>query len=262
MVYYLLHIESHSHQVTNRIPLTRTLGYDDVPCLWASRHHLRLVFSSYFMFTISKTKLSFVYIYCHRRIETNIQFDRLTVASFTKPCIQTDYMQHNLTNQEKVTYIRALNLRDGLPEENPETTFYNGAQFEASQIDDRLFLVTQYRFTHPLSDYPEEEQIALVAQYAADLAEANHPRACFIGYKGNHPAITIHTKEVNLQRYWILVQRTVFLHRAEPVISCDIIAPSTVTAPPNYPVSPDYRNTFRAPDNIYYTQPPDLRPPR
>jgi hypothetical protein len=75
MVYYLLHIESHSHQVTNRIPLTRTLGYDDVPCLWASRHHLRLVFSPYFMFTISKTKLSFVYIYCHRRIETNIQFD-------------------------------------------------------------------------------------------------------------------------------------------------------------------------------------------
>jgi hypothetical protein len=171
-------------------------------------------------------------------------------------------MQHNLTNQEKVAHIRALNLHDGLPVENPDTTLCNGAQFEATQIDDPLFLVTQCRFTHPLSDYPEREQIALVAQHAADLFEVNHPRACFIGHKGSHPAITIHTEEVNLQRCWILVQRTVFLHRAEPVTSCDIIAPSTVNAPPNYPASPDCRNTFRAPDGVHYAQPPDLCPPR
>jgi hypothetical protein len=161
---------------------------------------------------MSKTKLSFVRICCHPRIATNMQFDRLTVASFAKPCIQTDHMQHNLTNQEKVTHIRALNLRDGLPEENPDTILHNGAQFEASQIDDRPFLVAQCRFTHPLSDHPEEEQIALVAQCAADLCEANHPRVCFIGRKGSHPAIIIHTKEVSLQRHWILVQRVVFLH--------------------------------------------------
>jgi hypothetical protein len=171
-------------------------------------------------------------------------------------------MQHSLTNQEKVAAIRVLNLRDDLPIEDPDKVLYNGAQFEASQINDKLFLITKPQFTHPLSAYPQEAQEVLIAQYAAELTEANHPRACFTGYKGSHSAITIHTKEVNLQGYWIIVQRTVFLHRAEPITSVDIIAPSTIRAPPDYPDPTDFRNTFRAPDGIYYTWPADLRPPR
>ena len=113
-----------------------------------------------------------------------------------------------------------------------------------------------------LSEYPQDVQYVLITEYSALLASVNHPCACFIGVPGQEPGnltVTIHTIEVNLQGYWVLVQRTVFLHQAEPIISIDTIAPSTVPAPPDYPASPDYHNTFKAPDDIVFDQPADLR---
>jgi hypothetical protein len=59
-------------------------------------------------------------------------------------------MGHELTNQEKVACTRDLNLREGLPDETPDKDLCNGAQFEAPQIDHRLFLVAKQRFVRPI----------------------------------------------------------------------------------------------------------------
>jgi hypothetical protein len=168
----------------------------------------------------------------------------------------------NLTNQQKVTAIRDFNLREGIPTEDPDAVLYNGALFEAPQLNQKLFLVAAYEgFNHPLSEYPQDEQYKLITEYSALLASVNRPRACFIGVPGRDPGnlkVTIHTEEVNLQGYWVTVQRTVFLHEPEPIVSIDVIAPSTVRAPPDYPASADHYNTFKAPADIIYEQPADL----
>jgi hypothetical protein len=218
-----------------------------------------------------------------RRCYTNTTFHcqtvqghkRLTVASFSTQsqgfnnlAFKTHYMQINseedllnqeriaasLSVQEKIARIRDFNQRLGLPIENPNNVLYNGALFDATHLNHNLFLVVHPNFEHPLSAYPQEVQIARITQYAFQLAEQNTPRACFIGIN-KEPGnlwVTIHTKEVNRHRYWTFVQRTVFLHREEPITSIDIISPSNTLAPPDYPASPDYNNTFRAPADIDY----------
>ena len=182
-------------------------------------------------------------------------------------------MQHNLaspetvallTNPEKVALIRDFNLGQGLPEENIDKVLFNGAIFEGPPlINFEIFVFPAYEFTHPLSAYTLDEQAVHITRYGATLSRVNHPCASFIGinYKTPSnlsipPSVTIHTNEINLQGYWTLIQRTVFLHQPEPTISLDIIAPSDVVAP----LDPDH--SIRAPDDIFYTQPADLWTPR
>ena len=175
--------------------------------------------------------------------------------------IDQERIAAGLTNQEKTASIREFNQRLGLPIQKPNTVLYNGALFDATHLNPNLFLVVHPNFEHPLSDYPQEVQIARITQYAFQLAEQNAPRACFIG-TNKEPGnlwVSITTKEVNRHRYWTIVQRTVFLHREEPIVSIDVIAPSDTLAPPDYPTSPDYNITFRAPADIYYTRYADLR---
>jgi len=163
-----------------------------------------------------------------------------------------NYMNHNLTNEQKVAAIRDFNRRQGLPIEDPNKVLFNGAIFEESQLDFNLFLIPHYEFKHPLSSYPQVKQYELLTQYGRTLADVNDPYACFIGVPGREPgnlSVTIDTKEVNLKGYWILVQRTVFLHQADPIVSIDIIATSNVLAIPGCPCPPD---------DIFYIRPADL----
>jgi hypothetical protein len=161
-------------------------------------------------------------------------------------------MHHHLTSQEKVAAIRDFNARQRLPTENINKVLYNGAFFEAPQLNQELFFLPSCNFPRPLSQYPQDEQYVILTKYGATLARVNRPRACFIGVPGQETGnltVTIHTEEVNLQGYWTLVQRTVFLHQAAPIVSIDIIAPSTVLA------SPD---CLRAPEGTEFIRPADL----
>ena len=167
-----------------------------------------------------------------------------------------------VSNPKKVAAIRAFNLSQGFPIEDPVKVLFNGAIFEAPQLNPKLFLVVSYNFNHPLSAYPPDVQTARIRQYAQHLAENNQPWVSFIGINQANLAVAITTNEVNRHGYWVQVDRTVFLHKAEPVVSIDIIATSTTPAPPDYPASPDYKNTFCAPDNIWYIRLADLRPPQ
>jgi hypothetical protein len=169
-------------------------------------------------------------------------------------------MYNSLTNQQKVAAIRDFNQRQGLPVENPANVLFNGALFEAPELNQDLFLFPFYEFEQPLSAYSREKQVFLLTKYGATLARFNRPRAVFIGVPGREPgnlSVTIHTIEVNLKGYWTQVQRTVFLHQATrdnpPKVSLDIIATSIVPAPP------DHNNCLRAPDDIWYIRPADLR---
>ena len=161
-------------------------------------------------------------------------------------------------SQQRVIAIRNFNLQLDLPTEDPNRVLYNGALFEAQQLDFNLFLLPKYvtLFTHPLSDYPQDEQHELLTLYGATLARVNHPRAYFIGVPGKIPGlltVTLHTHKINVQGYWTFVQRTFHLHTPGPIVTYNIIDSSTVLAAPDPDIS------LCAPEDIVYTIPAHLQ---
>ena len=155
----------------------------------------------------------------------------------------------------KLEAIRQLNNRQELPAPLPNGVTYNGAIFQSRTLHRELFHTPPYGFIHPLSAYPRGERYHHLVNYANLVFRTNSPRTCFlettcfVGTTRNYPdnlSFTIHTKEVNRRGHWTLVQRTVFLFREYPIVSIDIIAPSTVSAPRNH------NNLLEAPDDINY----------
>ncbi len=165
-----------------------------------------------------------------------------------------------MSNEAKLTSIRALNIRQELPLQAPDDTIFNGAFFDKNTLAEDLFIVPLYNnFTHPLSDYPQEQQYEIIREYGVLIAEANWPRTIYVGVEDiepNAPFFPIGTHEVNKNGYWTLVQRTVFLFRELPFFTTDFVAPSTVPAPIDHA-----ENLQQAPSGIDYLRPADLGPP-
>jgi len=155
----------------------------------------------------------------------------------------------------KLQAIRHLNNRQGLPVPPPDSVIWNGALFQSRILNRVLFNTPPFGFTHPLSAYPREERYRHLLHYAELVTRTNAPRVRFIGTSHTFPdnlLFTVHTKEVNNRGYWTIVQRTVFLCREYPIVSIDIIAPSSVAAPRNH------NNLLEDPDDIDYDRPIDL----
>jgi hypothetical protein len=156
---------------------------------------------------------------------------------------------NDFTEEEGLEHIRNYNLTLGLPPQEPGEVLYNRALFETPTLQDNLFLAPLYNFTHPLSDYPEDEQYRLLNEYARNLGRINHPRTFTLQIEDRKRFIRIVTHEINKDGYWTFVQRTVFLHDPLPCYSTDIIVCSIVGAPTGH------NNRIRAPTGINYPHP-------
>ena len=168
------------------------------------------------------------------------------------------YMFPNLSNQQKVAAIRGFNRRQDLPVEHE--VLYNGALYDATKLNYNIFLHVKPDFPQPLSSHSPEKQQAILSRYARLLVDENAPRVSFINLAGRDlDHISIHTQEVNLEGYWTLIHRSVFLHRLDLIVSIDLVATSNVRAPSDYPDPADFRDLHRAPPDIDYVRPDDIR---
>jgi hypothetical protein len=113
-----------------------------------------------------------------------------------------------MNNKEKLEYIRSLNRCRGLPQQEPDKTLFNSQFFSIPTLDREGTIVPLYRFTHPLSDYPQDKQFKLIREYGILIGEANKPKTVSIGVlnlKPNRLFVTLITREVDNAGYWILV---------------------------------------------------------
>jgi hypothetical protein len=82
-----------------------------------------------------------------------------------------------MSNETKLASMRALNIRQGLPLQEPDDTIWNGAFFGNTNLVQDLFIVPRYTFTqHPSSDHPQAQQHQLIREYGILLARVNLPR--------------------------------------------------------------------------------------
>ena len=158
-----------------------------------------------------------------------------------------------MNNEFRLASIRRLNLLQGLPPQEADATLFNGALFEVATLES--IRLPPYNFIHPLSDYTQPEILAFIQAYGILAGQLNSPNTYSVGVLDiphtNNQYVTITTREVNRAGFWCLVQRSIFLHRPEPLTSVDFIAPSNVAAAPNVP----------APADAWYHRPADLGQP-
>ena len=146
-----------------------------------------------------------------------------------------------MNNENRLATIRRLNHVLGLPPQAHDSTIFNGAFFDRATLED--IRLPPYNFEHPLSDYPPAEIITHIQEHGVLAGRMNSPKTYSVGVLDiqdpNNQFTTILTREVNRDGYWCLVQRSIFLHRQEPVATVDFIAPSTTLAIRGTPVPPD-----------------------
>jgi hypothetical protein len=159
----------------------------------------------------------------------------------------------NNEDGQRLTTIRRLNLLQGLPPQEADATLFNGALFDVATLES--IQLPPYNFTHPLSDYTTPEIINFIQEYGILAGRLNKPKTHSIGVldipQTNNQFVTLTTREVNRAGFWCLVQRSIFLHRPQPLATVDFIAPSDAVAVANIPPPPD----------AWYRRPADLGQP-
>jgi hypothetical protein len=162
------------------------------------------------------------------------------ISTFINNTTQT--LPHPLNNREKLEYIRSLNRRLGLPQQEPDDTLFNGQFFSIPTLDHEGMIVPLYPFTHPLPAYPQDDEFKFIREYGILIGEANKPKTVSVGAldpKPNRFFINLITREANNASYWVLVQHKVFLFQEFPFYTTDFISPLTLLSEPGqkYPPS-------------------------
>ena len=160
----------------------------------------------------------------------------------------------NVDNTSRLTTIRLLNYRQNLEPQAADDTIFNGALFDAATIG--RITIPAYGFEYPLSSYPPTEIARHLKEYGKETAFQNLGIVFSIGCLPKEDKcqlhITVMTREVNSAGYWCVVQRTIHMHRRDPLVSTDMVAPSWVLATDNE-IAPT--------DTAIYRRPADVGPP-
>jgi hypothetical protein len=156
-------------------------------------------------------------------------------------------------NRTALDTVQRLNLSQGLPPQPADTALFNQGFFETPNLEP--IRLPSYHFNHPLSNCSAPEILTFIRECGIATGKLNSPKTCSVDVLDipttRNQFVTLTTREVNLAGFWCLVQRSIFLHGPEPLVTIDFVAPSTVSAADNNP----------APAEIWFRCPADLGHP-
>jgi hypothetical protein len=138
-------------------------------------------------------------------------------------------------NRTALDTIQHLNLNQGLPTQPADAALFNQGFFETPQLEP--IRLPPYYFNLPLSNYSKPEIITFIHEHGIATGKLNSPKTYSVGVldvpTARNQFVTLTTREVNRAGFWCLVQRSIFLHGTEPLVTIDFVAPSTVLLPPD-----------------------------
>jgi hypothetical protein len=153
-------------------------------------------------------------------------------------------------NRTALDTIQRLNLSQGFPPQPADAALFNQGFFETPNLEP--ICLPSCHFNHPLSNHSAPEILTFIRKHGIATGKLNSAKTGVLDVPTTcNQFVTLATREVNLAGFWCLVQRSIFLHGPEPLVTIDFVAPSAVPAADNTP----------APAEIWFRRPADLGHP-